>query len=500
MQQRLAMFVLASVAAIGCGDNTSGPPAEPDAAAPPPIDAPPTATCDEARLADTLGAIPGVISAVEQPCGPYVIGAARCFAIEFDQPIQHASPQGAHFAQALFLVHRGCDEPTVVADWGYSNDMFFDDELSYTYRANNLWIEHRYQGVSVPSPSDWDWTALTIENGATDMHSVIAGFRTHYAGRWVSTGASKGGITASYHRYFFPDDLDGSIPYVAPGSRLRIDPEYQNYLDTTLDFACANHIRTIQTQALTTRRTMMLNHLTPLVGAGNEPAYLDQLTALLDWGFWQYWGYSHCGDVPNPATATNSQFWQFYLDYSFLGFRTTGAPSPTPGGSEMSWGALSYEWLTEQGFALQIGEHVRPLLTDPSATATMEDDFRDAYPSVTLPAHDPTVTLATRAWVRDGADTVLLIYGEYDPWSGGAMEPPTHASSGRFFAPAQTHGGAGLDSLTEADQTAAFALATPMFGKEPMLDNKPAARLAGMIRDAMIRRQELRYWMTALQR
>src|SRR5947207_2192206 len=79
--------------------------------------------------------------------------------------------------------------------------------------------------------------------------------------RCVATGASKGGITAVYHRYLFPDDTDGVVPYVAPASRARIDELYQGYLDTTLTDTCAQRVRSAQTAALTTRRQMMLQHI-----------------------------------------------------------------------------------------------------------------------------------------------------------------------------------------------------------------------------------------------
>src|SRR5215207_151515 len=128
MNQRWA--VLALLAA--CGDNNPAAlvPDKPDAAVPL------LATCDEARLPDTLRAIPHVTSVVARDCGSYVMDASvRCFSIALEQPIQHAAA-GGHFQQQLFLMHRGCDRPTLVADWGYSNEFFFDDELSVLYRAN----------------------------------------------------------------------------------------------------------------------------------------------------------------------------------------------------------------------------------------------------------------------------------------------------------------------------------------------------------------------------
>ncbi len=493
LARRSMCLPLAVLAAAACGDDEREPPASPDAAAAAEPDAAPAAlTCDEETLAGSLAGLPQVAAVSETDCGDYVVQPARCFAIEMDQPIDHAAAAGASFRQHLFLVHRGCDRPTLVADWGYSNEYFYDIELSLLYQTNDLWIEHRYQGLSAPDTADWDWSALTIENGAGDMHQVIAAFRQLYQGRWVSTGASKGGITATYHAYFFPDDLDGSIPYVAPASRARIDPAYQDFLAESLPAACGDRVRDAQVAALTSRREMMLGRLTEYTGPGGEEEGLELLTAHLDWGFWQAWGQTFCNQVPR-ASATDGRFWRFYLDFSYLAYAAPGAPDETT-----RLGALYYEWLGEQGFALQVNPRVAPLLEQPSATATMEDDFRAMFPGVVLPPYDGSVTAAVRDWVRDQADDMLFIYGQYDPWSGGAMDAPSRDSSARFFVPGATHG-ATIGALPEAERAAALAIATRLFGTEPVEAQRAAAARAGADHQRLLDRQQLLELATPLR-
>ncbi|MEO8703394.1 MAG: S28 family serine protease [Kofleriaceae bacterium] len=461
------------VLVAACGDN--GIPNEP--APRPPI----PATCDEAALPATLAGIDGVTRAVETECGDYVTGPARCFEIGFDQPVDHQRP-AKRFTQRVFLIHRGCDNPNLVADWGYSQDLFYDDELSALYQTNSLWIEHRFQGESLPSPTDWDWTQLTIENGATDMHRVIEAFRTHYSSRFVSTGASKGGITATYHKFLFSDDVEGSIPYVAPASRARVDPEYQANLDTALPMPCAQRVRDAQVAALTTRRTMMLGHLTGEVAPGFEPLYLEFIAGSFDWAFWQYYGMAYCQNVPTTTTA-DTTFWQFFASFSGL---MPEADQPRRD-DQLSNGALSYEWLTEQGFALQRGAHVASLIVEPEAVATMEDNFRTQFPGVALLDYDGSLTAATRTWVRDEAEDLLLIYGQYDPWSGGAMEAPVKTSAARFYVPNATHG-AQISELAFGDREAALAHASRMFGREPVAA-KPGAHRT--VAHDYVRRHEL---------
>ncbi|HEX5059887.1 MAG TPA: S28 family serine protease [Kofleriaceae bacterium] len=466
--RRFALLVLFAA----CGDNLDTTPTE----------TPVEAVCNENDLDSLVATLPNVTSAKAVTCGDFVQGAVRCYEVTITQPVNQVTP-GATFGQHLFLMHRGCDRPTVVADWGYSNDVFFDDELAVLFDANALWIEHRYQGSSAPVGADWDWTQLTIKNGATDMHRVIDSFKHLYGANWVSTGASKGGITATYHSFFFPNDLDGRIPYVAPASRSRIDSNYQTYLDRTLTSDCAQRIRDAQIAALTTRRSMMLSHLAQTVGAGNEEIYLDAMTASFDWAFWQYRGERYCNSVP-PATATDDAFWTFYA-------QTSGFFGPADD-SLYADGALSYEWLSEQGFALQIGAHVRDLLTSEYATMTMEDRFRSDFPDVDLPIYDGAVTRSARHWALHYAQNMLLIYGQFDPWSGGALDEPEQPTSARLFAPAQTHGGAAIATLTDADQALAIEHATRMFGVPPIMTRMRLAAAATERRDAILARHEQR--------
>jgi hypothetical protein len=201
--------------------------------------------------------------------------------------------------------------------------------------------------------------------------------------------------------------------------------------------------------------------------------YLELLDESLDWGFWQLYGESYCNMVPDD-TSTDDEFWTFFQNFTF------GSPHPAipPADQAMSDGALYYEWLTEQGFALQINSDVRPQLTEPFALETMEDSFVGQFPAVALPPYDGTVTHAVRDWVRDTAEDVVLIYGNFDPWSGGAMDQPTRATSGRWFVPHATHG-AQIGRLDAIDRDDALALITPMFGREPNLANKPTAARAG---------------------
>src|SRR5262245_17847201 len=106
---KLGLLVIALAGA--CGDNKTGEPIttdQPDAAVVLP-------KCSESDLLGMVQHLPSVAAASEVACGQFVRGTARCFAITMNQPIEHSSPDGASYPQHLFLAHRGCDRPMLVA-------------------------------------------------------------------------------------------------------------------------------------------------------------------------------------------------------------------------------------------------------------------------------------------------------------------------------------------------------------------------------------------------
>ncbi len=419
-------------------------------------DAPPTLRCDDTTFAADLAAVPGVSNVVRKTCPRGV--TAACFEFDFLQPVQHqaATPSGT-LQQHVNLTHRGCSRPTVVADWGYESFGFYESELGPAYNANAISIEHRFQGTSIPAPEQWDWTALTVRNGADDLHAVVTAFRRLYQHNWVSTGASKGGITALYHRYFFPADVDGTVAYVAPASRSRADAEYQAYMKRTLPVACAQRMRDFQAATLTTRRSMLLSKL----GPGYSGVDLENEMTYWDWTFWQYDSVTSCDDIPTAA-STDDEFAAYALA-NLLGSqrRVPAAPATDP----RSDGALSYEWLTEQGFALQVNDTVAPLISGP--TPTLEAYFKFSYSDVALPPFNAALNEIVRTFVRNNADHVVLVYGQNDPWSGGALDVPEQRSSGQFFVENGNHG-AEISMLAGAEQTRAQMLVTAMMGQPPV--------------------------------
>ena len=164
----------------------------------------------------------------------------------FTQPLDHRRPEKGSFRQRVIVSHVGFDRPTVIVTEGYGAayalNPKYREELSELLDANMIFVEYRYFLESTPEPKDWQY--LTAENSADDLHAVRNAFKSIYPGKWIATGISKGGQTTLLYRTFYPDDVDISVPYVAPLCYGAEDGRHEPFLRKVLLRRTANGLRT----------------------------------------------------------------------------------------------------------------------------------------------------------------------------------------------------------------------------------------------------------------
>ena len=175
-----------------------------------------TATASE-DISARLQALPGISDVQPLESEAY----QQKYVMYIDQQTDPRHPEAGTFRQRVILCHVGLDRPTVIVTEGYFAEYAlrpaYQDELSRLFNANVICVEYRFFGKSYPEPCNWDY--LTVENSLYDLHHVNQTFRRLYQGKWLATGISKGGQTTMFYRTFFPDDVDVSVPYVAPAEQ-----------------------------------------------------------------------------------------------------------------------------------------------------------------------------------------------------------------------------------------------------------------------------------------
>lgn len=186
------------------------------------------ATDTSAELLKRLQNLPGISDV--KPLESEVCPEKYVFFI--NQLLDPHHPEAGSFKQRIILSHAGFDRPTVLVTEGYSAGYAthprYREELSQLLNANLVFVEYRYFGESMPEPCNWDY--LTVENSLYDLHHVNTTLKQLYGQKWIATGISKGGQTTMFYRAFFPDDVDISIPYVAPLNKSLEDGRHEPFI------------------------------------------------------------------------------------------------------------------------------------------------------------------------------------------------------------------------------------------------------------------------------
>ena len=144
------------------------------------------------------------------------------YTFSFEQPIDHNRPELGTYLQACRLRYKGADKNVVVLTHGYNME-YYDTDLATHLDANQLNIEHRYFGQSLPEPFDnLDMTYLNSNQQARDIHNIVSTLKKYLfkTGKWASTGTSKDGITTALQAYWSDyykwTDFDVYVPFCAP--------------------------------------------------------------------------------------------------------------------------------------------------------------------------------------------------------------------------------------------------------------------------------------------
>lgn len=414
---------------------------------PPPLD-----------ILERLESIPGMV-VVEQVSA---FEGYRYFVMEYEQPADHDAMGGQTFPQRMVLHHKDEAAPFILGTSGYfvSTTRQRIREPAALLGANQLFVEQRFFTPSRPEPADW--SKLTIEQAAADHHRITMALRPMYTGKWVSSGVSKGGMTSVYHRRFFPDDVDGTIAYVAPHSFGTSDARYLDFVAGLGDPTCQEALRNFQREVLLRRPAMLARMDAQATAGGYGYELLGREQALevavleLPFTFWQYNDASLCPDVPLGA-ATDDEVWAFleeidspnlWADPGFLAFE----PYYWQAATELGYPGL------EEGYLADLLKY--PGIDVPETFITVEPGK--------VPVFDASAMQDVSAWLATEGERLLFVYGDGDPYTAAAFEIGGAKDTFRFFAPGKNHSAAIVD-LMDPDRAAALSALEAWTGVTPIL-------------------------------
>ncbi len=379
---------------------------------------------DRDDIFDKLNALSGVRVTEIEPR----FGYPRAFQIDFAQPVNHNDVGGQWFYQRMYLSHVDENLPMVFAPSGYAATERSGQEIAAVLQTNCLNVSHRYFTESRPTPTDWQY--LTVWQAATDHHRIVKLFKTIYGGPWVSSGASKSGMTPIFHKRFYPDDVSAIIAYVAPFSFGMDDERYPPFLASIGSAADRATIIDYQRRLLIGRSiySTMYGDWFPENGhsySGDPDIGFESRVISYNWTFYQYHDHG-IQDIPEHGSSHAAMFGHF------------AAVTKIERASDIYYDYFKpyyFQAYTELGYPKQNADHLQDLLLyDRSGTPNLAPaygihvDFK------------PETMQSIYNWVQTQGDNIIFIYGGIDPWTAGAVQLTGQTNAIKIVHPGSDHG------------------------------------------------------------
>ncbi|MBP7508486.1 MAG: hypothetical protein KA807_11725 [Prolixibacteraceae bacterium] len=389
------------------------------------------AKAQESELLDKIKEFPEVKSIQKVNHYPFF---KETYEILIDQYLNHENPSDGKFTQRVILSDLNKYSPVIYVTEGYNADYAlkpnYINELSKILEGNQIVVEHRYFGKSMPNNPKWEY--LTVKNACADLHRIQKIFSRIYdnKNKWIVTGSSKGGTNALAYKTFYPDDADIWIAYVPAINYDKEDKRLEKFLDNVGSAACRDKIDNFQKDFLKNRDAMQVL-LDSVIDARNltfkisKEEVLDYWVLEYEYYFWQYG--SKCNEIPLSSDDINKKF-KYLLNIL----------NPDYFSNE---GSLPYRSYYIQA-AKELGHYgynVKPLkeyLKIKDAEGFMNKIF---IPDNTFLKYDKSIIKQIEKSILNNGKHVLLIYGEFDPWAATAIKLKPNSEARKITVPGANH-------------------------------------------------------------
>ena len=356
-------------------------------------------------------------------------GYARLFAIDIDLPVDHENPDGQRFVQRMYLSHTSLDAPMVLHLSGYGGSNLWIIELCNTLRANQLLIPHRGYDEARIEPMDWEH--LNIEQAAADNHRVVELVKSIYREEWISTGISKGGKSALFLEYLYPEDADVVVAYAAPFLGSYPDLRIWDFVKTLGDSTVQTDIHRFQHKLLENRDSTLC-YLQEYAEARKLTFTRVDMETAMELGVMEYGIYLWQYKTGDPYFYQSDS-----ISHKEMVRRWMLACKPDYYSDQMQ---LFSNLFYHQAFS-EFGYYD---LDDEPVTGLLQKTDRDGLmlfiPEGVEPQPDFDKILRMQQWLESKGERIIYIYGGVDPWTAGQLNPDAALDALKVIQPGANHG------------------------------------------------------------
>ena len=348
----------------------------------------------------------------------------KTYTVMLQQPLDHENPDAGSFQQRVTFSHKGFDRPTVIVTEGYAMYTNYLKELCETIGANQIRIEHRYFGKSIPDTIDWKY--LNTKQATADYHRIREYFGKYYTGKWLSTGWSKGGQTSLIYKRNYPEDIDVVVAYDAPVNKELEEKRVDAFFEKVGTEEIRKKLINFQRLVLSNKETYLPMFIDTTsawnykYSIGYEKA-LEYVVLEYPFSFWQY-KFIPIEEIPDENSSEEEVFNHLNDVVSFGSYNDASMNSPS-----------MYMFTCELGYYGYVQKNVRDLLSD-----SLYTNYAFAPQNTDL-TFNPELTKDLDNWLATKGNNIIYLYGELDPWSAPTVNLTDKVNSKKFYLKGGNH-------------------------------------------------------------
>ena len=271
---------------------------------------------------------------------------------------------------------------------------------------------------------------------------MIKLFKKIYKGKWLTTGISKGGQTALFHRAFYPKDVDVSVPYVAPVNLEREDERLLQFFNEVGTVEGRKKVRAFQHLVLDKKENLipLFKEICKKKGwefsMGIEKAY--ELAVLeYPFAFWQ-WGIP-TENIPNDGAN----------DQEILAHFIKGAsPDYFTNKTMKSYESFFYQAYKELGYYNYVPGNLKPKMNFVKSDTISNNMFAPGGDTLSFNRNTMHEVISK---LNKSNPKMILICGEYDPWGATSLNVENMTNSIKVVKKEGSHK-ARINNLPENDK------------------------------------------------
>ncbi|MEO7446574.1 MAG: S28 family serine protease [Ferruginibacter sp.] len=155
------------------------------------------------------------------------------YIIDVPQAIDHNDSTKGSFLNRVLLGFNNVTTPIVMESAAYGitgtyRNIRYKTELTELLNTNQLIVEHRYFGTSIPDSTTFKY--LTYKQVSDDFHHIRQKLNAIFPSKWITTGWSKGGDEVFAYKYYYPDDVGATVAYGISLTMEKEDKRFEKFI------------------------------------------------------------------------------------------------------------------------------------------------------------------------------------------------------------------------------------------------------------------------------